>query len=124
MKYGKRQELVSEIFESPSSPYRIPGIIYKDTNVQDIQQIFGLYNRQGVKLNAEELRNAIFHNLHITRLLLVLSGDRNEPGKIRSLVPFFPDTMQSVAINVGSALEARGFGTARFKRTKVLSWIL
>lgn len=122
--HGKGQELVSELFESPSSPYRIPVIIYKNTNVQDIQQIFGIYNRQGVKLNAEELRNAVYHNLHITRLLLVLSGDRNEPEKIKTLVPFFPNDMQPLASNIGSALESRGFGTARFKRTKVLSWIV
>jgi hypothetical protein len=121
---GNEKIAVSELFESPSCEYLIPTIIYKNTELQDIHHVFGLYNKQGKKLNAEELRNAAYHNLKLTRLLLVLSGDRTEPELFEDLVPFLNEDSLDLIPEVGSILETRGFGTARFKRTKVLSWTL
>ena len=117
---GGEPKTVATIFEKASSDYLVPVILYRKTTLRDIHQVFGLYNRQGKKLNAEELRNAIFHHLDLTRLLLVLSGDRPSFGQ---LAPYVPQDVRQNAENVWDALKGYGFGTFRFKRTKVLSWM-
>ena len=111
---------VSTIFDSVTSDYLIPVIIYEQTRLQDIHEVFSIYNKQGKKLNAEELRNAMYHDLGLTRLMLVLSGDRPDH---ESLAPYLPPDVTTGISKVGRALEDLGFGTARFKRTKVLSWV-
>lgn len=115
---GSSKWKVSEIFEKALSPYQIPVITYENTRLQDIHHVFSIYNKQGKKLNAEELRNATYHHLAITKLLLVLSGDRPDP----ELAPYLPADVRSKIEEVGETLRDRGFGTMRFRRTKVLSW--
>lgn len=115
---------ISELFESQGEGFRIPVLIFKETKLQDIHQVFSLYNRQGKKLNAEELRNAMFHQLQLSRLLIVLSGDRSSNEVINDLVPFLSLQQKASAQAMGMSLEERGFGTGRFKRTKVLGWAI
>lgn len=109
---------VEELFEHVCE-YFIPVLIYKDTQVRDIHRVFRLYNQQGMKLNAEEIRNAVFNHLVISRLMLFVGGDRPEPSIAPGLV--------AAGIDPSSAHEnirALGFGITRFKRTKVLLWTL
>ncbi|NSX16072.1 DUF262 domain-containing protein [Cupriavidus taiwanensis] len=117
---GQGKAKVREIFEKAHSRYLIPVIVYENTRLQDIHHVFSIYNKQGKKLNAEELRNATFHHLGLTKLLLVLSGDRPYS---EDLAAYLPADVKSGIDEVGEALRDRGFGTLRFKRTKVLSWV-
>jgi hypothetical protein len=119
---GGQPMRIKRIFETEDAQYRIPVILYRDTQIQDIHHVFGLYNKQGRKLNAEELRNAVYHHLYLTRLLLFLSGDRNDNGSRERLARFLPEDLATRAGEIGSYLETCNFGLARFKRTKVLSW--
>jgi hypothetical protein len=112
---------VQHHFESPTSTYKIPVIIYQRTSIRDIHRVFKLYNKQGRKLNAEEIRNAEFHHLDLARLLLVLSGDRPDAAV---LAPYLSKAVRDRVRETNDLLEELGFGTARFKRTKVLSWTL
>lgn len=111
---------LATIFDSVTSKYKIPVITYEQTRLQDIHDIFSIYNKQGKKLNAEELRNATYHHLGLTRLLLVLSGDRPD---FDTLAPYLPPEVRQDLAEVGNTLRDLGFGTQRFKRTKVLSWV-
>lgn len=107
---------VADLFER-ACDYFIPVLIYRDTQVRDIHKVFRLYNQQGMKLNAEEIRNAVFNHLMISRLMLFVGGDRPEPEIAPELV--------KVGIDPSTAHEnirALGFGITRFKRTKVLLW--
>ncbi|UPG86385.1 DUF262 domain-containing protein [Luteibacter aegosomatis] len=107
---------VADLFER-ACDYFIPVLIYKDTPVRDIHKVFRLYNQQGIKLNAEEIRNAVFNHLVISRLVLFVGGDRPEPEIAPELV--------GAGIDPTSAHEnirALGFGITRFRRTKVLLW--
>ncbi len=117
---GTEQTTVRGLFEEVDAEYWIPVITYRETSIQDIHQVFSLYNKQGKKLNAEELRNAVFHHLAFTRLMLALSGDRVQQKT--ELAPFLPADLLASIEDIGEALKARGFGTSRFKRTKVLNW--
>lgn len=107
---------VADLFER-ACDYFIPVLIYRDTQVRDIHKVFRLYNQQGMKLNAEEIRNAVFNHLMISRLMLFVGGDRPEP----EIAP----EMVKAGIDPATAhenIQALGFGITRFKRTKVLLW--
>lgn len=121
IRVGNQNVEVRTLFESEASEYLIPVITYKDAPIQDIHRVFSLYNKQGKKLNAEELRNAMYHHLEFTKLLLVLSGDRADQRA--TLAPYLPADMGPSIDEMGTILRDLGFGTARFKRTKVLNWV-
>jgi len=116
---GHGKVKVGDIFAKANSKYKIPTIIYEKTRLQDIHHVFSIYNKQGKKLNAEELRNATYHHLGLTKLLLLLSGDRPDADE---LAPYLPSELRQGINEVGESLKACNFGTLRFKRTKVLSW--
>lgn len=107
---------VADLFEQ-ACEYYIPVLIYKDTQVRDIHKVFRLYNQQGIKLNAEEIRNAVFNHLHISRLMLFVGGDRTEPEIAPDLVEADIDPTTA-----RENIKALGFGITRFRRTKVLLW--
>ncbi len=119
IRVGQDTIKVRDIFEKAHSKYLIPVIIYERTRLRDIHQVFSIYNKQGKKLNAEELRNATYHHLGLTKLLLLLSGDRPD---VDGLAKYLPVETRTGIPEIGRTLEERGFGTLRFKRTKVLSW--
>lgn len=107
---------VSDLFER-TCDYFIPVLIYRDTEVRDIHKVFRIYNQQGTKLNAEEIRNAVFNHLVISRLMLFVSGDRPEAQIAPELVEAGVDPSAA-----HENIKALGFGITRFKRTKVLLW--
>lgn len=107
---------VADLFER-ACDYFIPVLIYRDTQVRDIHKVFRLYNQQGMKLNAEEIRNAVFNHLMISRLMLFVGGDRPEPEIAPEMVKAGIDPTTA-----HENIKALGFGITRFKRTKVLLW--
>jgi hypothetical protein len=107
---------VADLFER-ACDYFIPVLIYRDTQVRDIHKVFRLYNQQGMKLNAEEIRNAVFNHLMISRLMLFVGGDRPEPEIAPELVKAGIDPSEA-----HENIRALGFGITRFKRAKVLLW--
>lgn len=109
-------EALEDLFEGPSD-YKIPVILYQNTDLQQIHRVFGLYNKQGKQLNAEELRNAIYHHLDLTKMLLVLGGDSSRPDE---LVPFAKHL--DLALVAGTLHELQ-VGVSRFHRTKLASWV-
>jgi hypothetical protein len=116
---------VANLFENPSKTYLLPVIIYSDTDIEQIHKVFGLYNDQGVPLNAEELRNAIYHHLDLTKLLLVVAGDRGAPlsGAARpsTLVPF---TEGLNTQHVTEMFAAMNISSERFHRSKLTAWVV
>lgn len=109
---------VADLFER-TTEYKLPVLTYKDTNVSDIHTVFQLYNKQGMKLNAEEIRNAAFNHLIISRMMLFISGDRSEHEIVSEL--------NLSGLDVDSThenIDALGFSVSRFRRTKVLFWAL
>jgi hypothetical protein len=116
---GGKPVAVRKLFDSSSSPYRIPILRYEDTAVRDIHQVFRIYNQQGVKLNAEEIRNAVYNHLKIVQLMLFIGGDRADPSMAEYAVEAGIDP--SFAYSV---IADMGFSIARFRRTKVLLWMV
>jgi hypothetical protein len=114
-----RQETVEDVFEMPDTSYKLSIIQYEDTDVHQIHKVFGLYNRQGKKLNATEVRNAIYHHLWLAKLLLLLSGDSAARS---SLAPYLaPEAFELRTIP--EMLAAMNVSDSRFNRTKITSWV-
>lgn len=109
---------IRQIFERVSE-YKIPVIEYSKASRRQIHEVFNLYNKQGKHLNAEEIRNAIYHNVDFMRALLVTAGDSNALHDVASfLTPSWAEISE-----IQEILTEYAFGTSRYRRTKVLSWL-
>jgi len=108
-----------EIFELADA-YKIPVIVYTEAAPRQIHEVFNLYNKQGKHLNAEEIRNAVYHELDLMRALSVASGDNED---IIHSTPFLLPFTESVE-QIGQNLADYRFGDARYRHTKVLSWLV
>ncbi|MFC6150626.1 MULTISPECIES: DUF262 domain-containing protein [Mumia] len=110
---------VKFVFEQAAT-YKIPVITYKDATDEQIHEVFSLYNKQGKHLNAEEIRNALYHHLDLMRALLVTAGDADDVEVVAPFLAAYDDEWSST----GETLtKSYGFGKAGYKRTKLLSWI-
>lgn len=116
---GGGEATVYDIFEGITD-YRVPIIEYLEATPRQVHEVFNLYNKQGKHLNAEEIRNAVYHELDIMRAMSTLAGDGQG---VAVAAPF----LSSVAADVDEVtrmLRDYGIGSERFKRTKVVSWVL
>ena len=116
------QELnVGALFEDVVE-YKIPVIEYTRASQAQIHEVFRLYNKQGVHLNAEEIRNAVYHEVELTRATLAAAGDADpntDVAEIAKSLAGIPNLGR-----LGEALKNYGFGDTRYKRTKVLAWVI
>ncbi len=112
---------VEELFEG-APDYKVPVIEYTKASQRQIHEVFNLYNKQGMHLNAEEIRNAVFHDVELTRAILVAAGDASHRANIAEIAPSLLDVPG--VDELGKTLADYGFGEARYRRTKVLGWII
>lgn len=109
---------IADVFERTTS-YRIPVIEYTKANRRQIHEVFNLYNKQGKHLNAEEIRNALYHEFDLMPGLLVAAGDNPD---VDAVAPFLAPIWDELR-HLQATLLDYGFGTSRYRRTKVLSWL-
>lgn len=112
---------VGHLFEDVVE-YKIPVIEYTQASQAQIHEVFRLYNKQGVHLNAEEIRNAVYHELELTRATLAAAGDA-DPNTDVALIAESLAGIPNLG-RLGEALKNYGFGDTRYKRTKVLAWVI
>ena len=116
------QQLAVEALFEDVVEYKIPVIEYTHASQAQIHDVFRLYNKQGVHLNAEEIRNAVYHEVELTRATLAAAGDADpntNVAEIAKSLAGIPDLG-----SLGVALKNYGFGDTRYKRTKVLAWVI
>src|SRR5690606_16474799 len=58
--------------------------------------------------------------LDLMRLLLLASGDSAD----KALAPYLSDELDGALADISATLTGYRFGTARYKRTKLLSWLV
>lgn len=116
------EEVEIEQLFTGMSDYEIPVIEYLKAEPRQIHEVFKLYNKQGVQLNAEEIRNAVYHELAITPAILFAAGDADPRVGVSQIAPFLADVPG--LDELGATLHGYGFGNSRYKRTKVLFWII
>ena len=94
-------------------------ITYKQVSSEQIHEVFSLYNKQGKHLNAEEIRNALYHHLDFMKALVVTAGDSGTAhADAAFLLPAWDDLSSTQKV-----LNSYGFARAGYKRTKLLSWV-
>jgi len=108
---------VEEVFET-STDYKIPVIEYTEATPRQIHEVFSLYNKQGKHLNAEEIRNAVYHEVSLMRALSVAAGD----SKLQEAPSFLSGMKVEIKI-IQENLDGFGVAAVRYRRTKVLSWL-
>lgn len=115
-------EMTIEKLFTKTVPYKVPVILYTQASPRQIHDVFKLYNKQGVHLNAEELRNAAFHEIELTPAILLAAGDADPRVAVEVIAPSLVHTPG--VVDLGETLRSYGFGVSRYRRTKVVSWIL
>lgn len=115
------EPLIQNLFTRPTT-YKIPVIEYTKAEPRQIHEVFKLYNKQGVQLNAEEIRNAVYHEVTLMPATLFAAGDVDPRIDASIIAPFLADVPGLKEL--GATLSGYGFGSSRYKRTKVLSWII
>ena len=118
VRVGGEHVAVRDIFEA-TTDYKVPVIEYTEATPRQIHEVFSLYNKQGKHLNAEEIRNAVYHELLLMRALAVSAGDG--PG-IRAAASFLSPVSSHVSA-ISTFLSDSGVPDSRYRRTKVLSWL-
>lgn len=116
------QQLTVEALFEDVVEYTVPVIEYTQASQAQIHEVFRLYNKQGVHLNAEEIRNAVYHEIELTRATLAAAGDADpntDVAKVSESLAGIHDLGR-----LGEALTDYGFGSTRYKRTKVLAWVI
>jgi hypothetical protein len=116
------EEVQIEQLFTGMSDYEIPVIEYLKAEPRQIHDVFRLYNKQGVQLNAEEIRNAVYHEVRITPATLFAAGDADPRVSVSEIAPYLANVPGLG--DLGSTLHGYGFGDSRYRRTKVLSWII
>ena len=110
---------VRTLFEQSATNYKLPVITYKQVSSEQIHEVFSLYNKQGKHLNAEEIRNALYHHLDFMKALVVTAGDSGTAQTDAAfLLPEWSDLSSTQTV-----LNSYGFARAGYKRTKLLSWV-
>lgn len=112
---------VEKLF-TKTTAYKVPVIRYTQADPRQIHDVFKLYNKQGVHLNAEEIRNAAFHEIELTPTILAAAGDADPRVNAADIAPSLAKVPGFTTI--GESLEGYNIGSARYRRTKILSWIL
>lgn len=112
---------VDELFGG-APDYKVPVIEYTKASQRQIHEVFKLYNKQGMHLNAEEIRNAVYHDVELTRAILVGAGDASARSSVSEVAPSLA-TVAGIA-DLSQTLSEYGFGESRYRRTKVLGWII
>ncbi|MBS7776706.1 DUF262 domain-containing protein [Acidovorax sp. CCYZU-2555] len=115
-------EMTVEKLFTKTTAYKVPVIRYTQADPRQIHDVFKLYNKQGVHLNAEEIRNAAFHEIELTAAILVAAGDADPRVDAADIAPSLAKVPKLTTI--GASFEGYGIGRARYRRTKILSWIL
>ena len=119
---GNAKKKIRALFEEVSD-YRIPVIVYFEATSRQIHEVFSLYNKQGKHLNAEEIRNAAFHELDFMRALLATAGDTDGIDRV---APFLAPVWNDVRSTGAALADPNGpyaMPDAGYKRTKALSWV-
>lgn len=116
LEVGGESVEIQDIFEA-AAEYKIPLIEYSQATRRQIHEVFNLYNKQGKHLNAEEIRNAVYHEVELMRVLSVTARDNKTPDE-----PFLIEVAADYE-HISVMLDEFHFGDKRYRKTKVLSWL-
>lgn len=115
---------VEDIFEGDTTNYEIPVILYhSDTTAEQIRGVFNRYNTQGKKLSAEEVNNAVYHELMAMKFVLTMTRVRPERGE-EVLPGLYSSTISSESKKLEDLFKSCGINDGRYKWSRYLAFVL
>ena len=114
---------VKKVFRNVA-PYKLLWIKFSNTEPRQIHKVFELYNRQGKHLNAEEIRNAVFHDLPLMRAVLGAGQMRPDVAKLLSDADGGNRRLRETVVRIAGRLDETSVPSDRYRRTKLFAWVL
>jgi hypothetical protein len=114
---------VKKVFRNVA-PYKLLWIKFSNTEPRQIHKVFELYNRQGKHLNAEEIRNAVFHDLPLMRAVLGAGQLRPDVAKLLSDSDGGSRRLRETVVRIAGRLDETSVPSDRYRRTKLFAWVL
>ena len=114
---------VKKVFRNVA-PYKLLWIKFSNTEPRQIHKVFELYNRQGKHLNAEEIRNAVFHDLPLMRAVLGAGQLRPDVTKLLSDSDGGSRRLRETVVRIAGRLDETSVPSDRYRRTKLFAWVL
>jgi hypothetical protein len=104
--------------------YRLLVITFSKTDPRQIHDVFQLYNRQGMHLNAEEIRNAVFHDLTLTRAILGAGREAQDVDRLLSGNQQGSQKLRDAVTRIAARLDSATVPSDRYRRTKLFAWVI
>lgn len=98
---GKKYEKLPTKFKGKFYQTELIVVEFKDLPPPVLYKVFELYNISGMKLNAVEIRNAVFHDHPLQKMLFDLGGDRLDPEQYVEGQKTFTDSLRQVIAKNG-----------------------
>ena len=98
---GKKYEKLSTHLQGKFYQTELVVVEFKDLPPPVLYKVFELYNISGMKLNAAEIRNAVFHDHPLQKMLFDLGGDRLNPEQYVEGQKTFTDALRQVIAKNG-----------------------
>lgn len=114
---------VEQVFRL-TNPYKLLWIKFSNTEPRQIHKVFELYNRQGKHLNAEEIRNAAYHDLTMMRAVLGAGQLRPDVEKLLADSGGGSRRLREAVARISGRLDETSVPSDRYRRTKLFAWVL
>jgi hypothetical protein len=99
-KHGQRGRGLEAAYRNRIMTTQIPVLLFQQVPERRLRQIFNLYNVSSTQLNAAEIRNAIYQDNPVYKMLFVLAGESSDgvpvPGLTEEELERFVSTLQRV----------------------------
>lgn len=122
---GHNRESVFSIFQDGNTEYKIPIIKFANASQADIHYVFERYNKEGLTLKPEELRNSAYHNKSFIQFAMAFAG--YFVSSKNKLVNEFGFPEDSLTINAAGrpdlGYKALGLQDSRYALQKTTLWI-
>ena len=114
---------VSDLF-TETVDYKLLVITFSNTDPGQIHDVFQLYNRRGKHLNAEEIRNAVYHDLPLMRAILGAGQDTHDVAKLLSDENQGSKKLRDAVSRISTRLSDQSVTSERYRRTKLFAWVI
>lgn len=119
------QESVQSVFTTGETEYQIPIIKFTNASQADIHYVFERYNKEGLTLKPEELRNSAYHNKSFIQFAMAFAG--YFVSSKNKLVDKFGFPEASLTFNAAGrpdlGYKALGLQDSRYALQKTTLWI-
>lgn len=122
---GHNRESVRSIFLDGNTEYKIPIIKFANASQSDIHYVFERYNKEGLTLKPEELRNSAYHNKSLIQFAMAFAGYFvSSKDRLMGKFGFSEDSLPlNAAERPDLGYKALGLQDSRYALQKTTLWV-